>query len=188
MSATDTEVEDPLLKVAKALLIASGELAGTDPEGAAKLAQEAYDIAHELDIERHHLEEAIGIGVELDEIMPAMTEPADLDLDEPLDLDLNLDREAAPTVDREPVRTNVELKPSKMTKVEERVTEEEGDDGLYRILDRQRDVVPKLTELLPTDEPMNRSEEMRFEVSSSPSPRRSGWFSWMRSREISHAG
>ena len=63
--------------------------------------------------------------------------------------------------------------------------EEEGDDELLRILDRQRAVVPSLPELAPARKPSRNTKRMNFEVSTS---RRSGWFSWMKSRDLHHAG
>ncbi len=66
-----------------------------------------------------------------------------------------------------------------------RVVEEDGDDELFRILDRQRAVVPDFAEPVPVQKPSRKAEPIAFEV---PAPRRSKWFSWVRSRDLSHVG
>ncbi len=67
-----------------------------------------------------------------------------------------------------------------------RIVEEDGDDELFRILDRQRAVVPDFAEPVPVQKPSRRPEPVAFEVSATP--RRSKWFSWVRSRDLSHVG
>ncbi|MGI9433827.1 MAG: hypothetical protein ACR2Q4_03195 [Geminicoccaceae bacterium] len=66
-----------------------------------------------------------------------------------------------------------------------REAEDEAEDDLLRILDRQRAIVPHPSEITPTRKPSRKSKPISFE--SVPS-RRSGWFGWIRPREWRHAG
>lgn len=164
MSSKDAGVEVALLEIAKDLLQASDDLAATDPSASAKLAHEAYEIGRDLGIVRDHLEPTV--GVELANTEDTSVSP--LAFDDVSNYELTLNGS------------------SQRSESQERVVEEDGDDELFRILDRQRDVVPKFSELLPARNARRRtSGHVRFEVSTS---RRTGWFSWMRSREVSHAG
>jgi hypothetical protein len=66
-----------------------------------------------------------------------------------------------------------------------RDAEDDAEDDLLRILDRQRAIVPQSSDITPTRKPSRKTKPLAFE--SAPS-RRSGWFGWIRPREWRHAG
>lgn len=169
MNSNNAAVEVALLEIAKDLLQASDDLAATDPSASAKLAHEAYEIGRDLGMVRDQLDPSSAKSV----IDPIVVEPTS-DLNQPNDhLDTSSPNGFTPS-------NGVENGANRS-----RVHEEEGDDELFRILDRQRAVVPNFSELAPARKPSRNAKQMNFEVST---PRRSGWFSWMRSRDLRHAG
>ena len=164
MNSNDAAVEVALLGIAKDLLQASDDLAATDPSASAKLAHEAYEIGRDLGIVRNHLDSDLEVGATA--VAPE-TEVA---------------AQSYPSVSTSEFSLND--KQTHHVASNQRVIEEEGDDELFRILDRQRDVVPNFPEHFAVHESHQDSKQLRFEVA----PRRSGWFSWMRSRDLSHVG
>lgn len=158
MSSNDAAVEVALLGIAKDLLQASDDLAATDPSASAKLAHEAYEIGRDLGIVRNHLD--------AEPALPENVSSAQSYSDTPKP-EFALNDQAHHTASQQ------------------RVIEEEGDDELFRILDRQRDVVPNFPEHFAARESHQDAKQLRFEMAT---PRRSGWFSWMRSRDLSHVG
>lgn len=169
MNANDASVEVALLGIAKDLLQASDDLAATDPSASAKLAHEAYEIGRDLGIVRNHLEPPfVAPGAKLAakapaaSVSPSYGEQASIS---------QLDTASVNGIESNASQT--------------RQVEEEGDDDLFRILDRQRAVVPDFAELTPVRKPSQHDKQLTFEVEA---PKRSGWFSWMRSRDLHHAG
>lgn len=170
MNSNDAAVEVALLEIAKDLLQASDDLAPTDPSASAKLAHEAYEIGRDLGIVRNHLDPSFPVmsanstkeGTAATEFLQRQ---AGAVAGGSHAFSLNSDGEQAASRTRD--------------------IEEDGDDELFRILDRQRAVVPNFAELTPTRKPSRNGKHVTFEVSE---PRRSGWFSWMRSRDLRHAG
>ena len=157
-----------LLEIAKELLQASDDLAATDPSASAKLAHEAYEIGRDLGIVREELDSSLGRGA--DPMANGATSET--------------------AYGHGPSANGYENGTSHMNggegeQAQPSDQEEEGDDELFRLLDRQRAVVPSLPELAPARKPSRNTKRMNFEVST---PRRSGWFSWMRSRDLHHAG
>lgn len=159
MNSNDAAVEVALLEIAKDLLQASDDLAATDPSASAKLAHEAYEIGRDLGIVRNHLG--------------------------PAETSAQIVHQSAPSLPQAYAETSSAANGGGSTAPRSRVAEEEGDDELFRILDRQRAVVPNFAELKPARRPSRNDKQMTFEV---PAPRRSGWFGWMRSRDLRHAG
>ncbi len=170
MNSKDAAVEVALLEIAKDLLQASDDLAATDPSASAKLAHEAYEIGRDLGIVRDHLDPPSLANGAADPVVNGSASETAYSYSQ-----------AAPT--RQNGTTNGHS--LKNGSSQPRVKEEEGDDELFRILDRQRAVVPSFPELAPARKPSRNAKQMTFEVST---PRRSGWFSWMRSRDLHHAG
>lgn len=157
MSSKDAAMETALLEIAKDLLQASDDLAATDPSASAKLAHEAYEIGRDLGIVRNHLDEP-EISV-FSTPVPAVSRRSD---------------------DRGPAvldQSGPDLR--------QREIEDESDVGLFRILDRQKAILPNQTELAPARTPSRGTKPITFE---SPAARRSSWFGWMRPREWRHAG
>lgn len=161
MSGTDAAMEAALLAIAKDLLQASDDLAQTDPAASAKLAHEAYEIGRDLGIVRNHVDDAP-----------------------------DLSSVAASSADSEPVLTferngaGADADPARQASYGRRDSEDESDVDLFRILDRQKAMLPKPAELSPVLAPSRKSRPLNFESA----PRRSGWFGWMRPREWRHAG
>ncbi|MGH1480139.1 MAG: hypothetical protein ACRBM6_15695 [Geminicoccales bacterium] len=169
MNAKDAAVEVALLGIAKDLLQASDDLAATDPSASAKLAHEAYEIGRDLGIVRNHLD-------------PSSTPPATAPA---------VAMQAAGTASSYAEETSIsrrDVQPMSGAQngaPRKRQVEEEGDDDLFRILDRQRAVVPSFAEVVPARKPSRNDKQLTFEVKA---PKRSGWFSWMKSRDLHHAG
>lgn len=169
MNAKDAAVEVALLGIAKDLLQASDDLAATDPSASAKLAHEAYEIGRDLGIVRNHLD-------------PSSTPPATAPA-------VAMQAEGtAPSYAEETSISRRDIQPMNGAQngaPRKRQVEEEGDDDLFRILDRQRAVVPSFAEVVPARKPSRNDKQLTFEVKA---PKRSGWFSWMKSRDLHHAG
>lgn len=157
MSSNDAAMEAALLEIAKDLLQASDDLASTDPSASAKLAHEAYEIGRDLGIVRNHVDDKSELASALEVSVRNDGTSAVVQADGP----------------------------SNASAYERREIEEDSDADLLRILDRQKAMLPKPTELAPVRKPSRGSRSMTFE--SAPS-RRSGWFGWMRPREWRHAG
>ncbi|MGI9452407.1 MAG: hypothetical protein ACR2QH_17470 [Geminicoccaceae bacterium] len=168
MNSKDAAVEVALLEIAKDLLQASDDLAPTDPSASAKLAHEAYEIGRDLGIVREELDSSLGRTV-TDPIANGVTSETAYDHDQSANGYQN-------GASHSNGAQSEQAQPS---------DQEEGDDELFRLLDRQRAVVPNLPELAPARKPSRNAKRLNFEVST---PRRSGWFSWMRSRDLHHAG
>ncbi|MGI9491580.1 MAG: hypothetical protein ACR2QF_04180 [Geminicoccaceae bacterium] len=169
MNSKDAAVEVALLEIAKDLLQASDDLAATDPSASAKLAHEAYEIGRDLGIVREQLRPSSAKAVADAIVNGAMSET---------------------TYGHGQSTNGYQNGASGMNGAGTRASqpngqEEEGDEELFRLLDRQRAVVPALPELAPARKPSRNTKRVTFEVST---PRRSGWFSWMRSRDLHHAG
>lgn len=171
MDSKDAEVEVALLEIAKDLLQASDDLAATDPSASAKLAHEAYEIGRDLGIVRNHLEATF---------MPPISSPIAKEQAANIPQDIM----QQPNESRRSLQRSNSVTAAAPA-LQARVAEEEGDAELFRILDRQRAVVPSFADLSPTHKPSRNDKQLTFEVAT---PRRSGWFSWMRSRDLRHAG
>lgn len=158
MSSNDAAMEAALLEIAKDLLQASDDLASTDPSASAKLAHEAYEIGRDLGIVRNHLDDSSGLtGVLKAPAHDGNSSSAD-----------HADGSEASSVQRH------------------RDAEDVSDADLFRILDRQKAMLPKSVEqLAPVRKPSRGGRSLTFESASS---RRSSWFGWMRPREWRHAG
>ena len=158
MSSNDAAMEAALLEIAKDLLQASDDLASTDPSASAKLAHEAYEIGRDLGIVRNHLDDG-------SELANALETSAREDKASPIDHTVS----------------------SEMSSVQKhRDVEDASDADLFRILDRQKAMLPKPVEqLAPVRKPSRGGRSLTFE--SAP-PRRSSWFGWIRPREWRHAG
>jgi len=170
MNSKNAAVEVALLEIAKDLLQASDDLAATDPSASAKLAHEAYEIGRDLGIVREQVDPPSSAKVAAEPVANGTTSEIDYSYNG-----------AAQNYQNGINSSNAVQSGSPRP----RVKEEEGDDELFRILDRQRAVVPSFSELAPARKPSRKTKQMTFEVST---PRRSGWFSWMRSRDFHHAG
>ena len=158
MSSNDAAMEAALLEIAKELLQASDDLASTDPSASAKLAHEAYEIGRDLGIVRNHVDDRFELASALEASVRSDETSAFEHADE------TSGATAYPRVE----------------------SEEDQDDDLLRILDRQKAMLPRSVEqLAPVKKPSRDSRPLTFE--SAPA-RRSGWFGWMRSREWRHAG
>ncbi|MEL6964759.1 MAG: hypothetical protein AAFO01_18560 [Pseudomonadota bacterium] len=157
MSAPDPAMEAALLKIAKDLLQASDDLAPTDPAASAKLAHEAYEIGRDLGIVRDHV----------DDLVEASTVSSVVN-----------GNDSVTVYDRIEGSGQAES-PRNGTFVDD-----ETDADLFRILDRQKSMLPTPLELAPTRDTSGDVRSMTFESM----PKRSGWFGWMRSREWRHAG
>jgi len=160
MSSNDAAMEAALLEIAKDLLQASDDLAPTDPSASAKLAHEAYEIGRDLGIVRNHVDEDArkllsGAGSSIGSDESLSVEHAD-----------GGETDANGAYQRHGF-------------------DDDTDASLLRILDRQKAMLPKPTELAPVRKSSRSSPSQTFE--STPQ-RRSGWFGWMRSREWRHAG
>ncbi|MGI9498923.1 MAG: hypothetical protein ACR2P3_02725 [Geminicoccaceae bacterium] len=162
MSSNDAGMETALLEIAKDLLQASDDLASTDPSASAKLANEAYEIGRDLGIVRDHVDDTIELTSELQAPNP-------------------VDQRAA----SEHANKRYAGEPVQETPHQRRDIEDEADADLFRILDRQKALLPQPVELAPVRKPARSNRSLTFE---SPPPRRSGWFGWMRPREWRHAG
>lgn len=162
MSSNDVAMEDALLEIAKELLQASDDLAATDPSASAKLAHEAYEIGRDLGIVRNHVDGDDTVGLE--NVLRSSERGDQKALFEPTAHDQGHDA---------------------VQDVSTRAGHADEDAELARILDRQKALLPKPVDLAPVRKPSRGSRTMTFE--SAPT-RRSGWFSWMRSREWRHAG
>ena len=165
MSSNDEAMEAALLAIAKDLLQASDDLAPTNPSASAKLAHEAYEIGRDLGIVRSHLGEdndgdvsASALALSLEQVeMPALN-----------------------GVEGKANGSNGNPAPQAQYEVED-----EADADLFRILDRQKAILPTASDMPPMRQASRNGRSMTFE--STP-PRRSGWFGWMRVREWRHAG
>lgn len=172
MNAKDAAVEVALLGIAKDLLQASDDLAATDPSASAKLAHEAYEIGRDLGIVRNHLDPS-----STPTTPPAAASAVAMQA-----------AGAAPSYVEETGISRRDIQPMNGAQngaPRKRQVEEEGDDDLFRILDRQRAVVPSFAEVAPARKPSRNDKQLTFEVKA---PKRSGWFSWMKSRDLHHAG
>lgn len=157
MSADKKAMDVALLEIAKDLLQASDDLAATDPTASAKLAYEAFEIGRDLSIVREYLEEPAGARPAVGRGAPARSdaEPAAA----------ALKRDSTPQLPRQEI-------------------EDDSDDELFRILDRQKAIVPDPADFMPVRKAGKKAAGMMLE----PSPRRSGWFGWMHPKEWRHAG
>ena len=164
MSSNDEAMEDALLAIAKDLLQASDDLAPTNPSASAKLAHEAYEIGRDLGIVRNLLDDD-DEDVSTSVLTPSM-EQAEMP--------------AVNGVEIEAIGSNGNLMPPVQCEVED-----EADADLFRILDRQKAILPTASDAPPMRQASRGARSMTFE--STP-PRRSGWFGWMRVREWRHAG
>jgi hypothetical protein len=168
MNSNNAAVEVALLEIAKDLLQASDDMAPTDPSASAKLAHEAYEIGRDLGIVRNHLDPS-----------PAKMSPASGQAEN--------GRAAANA--RDEATSAGQNGFGSGNGVNNRLRlgdpEDEVDDDLLRILDRQRAVVPNFAELTPARRPSRNGKQVTFEVQE---PRRSGWFGWMRSRDLRQVG
>ena len=166
MSSNDDAMEVALLAIAKDLLQASDDLAPTNPSASAKLAHEAYEIGRDLGIVRNHLDD-------------------DDEDAAPSALALSLDQPEIPVLGG--IETRVNGSNGSSTPYVRREIEDDADADLFRILDRQKAMLPAVGDVQPIRQasPTHNARSMSFE--STP-PRRSGWFGWMRSREWRHAG
>jgi hypothetical protein len=162
MSAPDPAMEAALLKIAKDLLQASDDLASTDPAASAKLAHEAYEIGRDLGIVRDHVDDVVEETV----VSSAVNRPVDYKSEHHMVFD---------TIER-----NGHYEPGHNGTA----GEDEADAELFRILDRQKSMLPTPVELAPTRDMSRDVRSMTFESA----PKRSSWFGWMRSREWRHAG
>lgn len=179
MNAKDASVEEALLEIAKDLLQASDDLAATDPSASAKLAHEAYEIGRDLGIVRNHLDPATQIAnaqSAVEQTEPRISESfiESFEVEQPEASYRDLTR-----------RNGGAGNGYHAAETSTRKIEEEGDDDLFRILDRQRAVVPEFADVAPVRKPSRGDKQLTFEVKA---PKRSGWFSWMRSRDLHHAG
>lgn len=167
MSSKDAAMEAALLEIAKDLLQASDGLASIDPSSSAKLANEAYEIGRDLGIVRNH------VG---DMSKPAETLQASVQDDR---LRVVIRDHKASSSDH--VKGSMTASASQQNHVED-----DADDELLRILDRQKAMLPGSTEQHAlVRKPSRASRSVTFEATQ---PRRSSWFGWMRSREWRHAG
>jgi hypothetical protein len=157
MSAPDPAMEAALLKIAKDLLQASDDLAPTDPAASAKLAHEAYEIGRDLGVVRDH----VGDGSESETAFSFVAKGSDAAVYDRDDVDAS----------HEPRRNGT-------------LVEDDTDAHLFRILDRQKAMLPTPVELAQGRDAGRDVRSMTFESV----PKRSGWFGWMRSREWRHAG
>lgn len=165
MSSNNAAMENALLEVAKDLLQASDELAPTDPQASAKLAHEAYEIGRDLGVVRNHTDEADDVE-DLTDIEMSLA-----DIEEEL-----LTKKVDEHLDAGPVIEPISLRHD---------GEDDSDDDLLRILDRQKALLPETAKPTPVKQPSRGFQSPAFE---SVPPRRSSWFGWMRSREWRHAG
>lgn len=157
MSSNDAGMETALLEIAKDLLQASDDLAATDPSASAKLAHEAYEIGRDLGIVRNHLDEP-----EAAEFSSATT-----------------------TVSYQQNGHHVSTPDQNGSDRLHRDVEDDADADLFRILDRQKAILPTPMDLAPARKPSRGTKQMTFEAQAA---RRSSWFGWMRPREWRHAG
>ncbi len=155
MNSDKMAVDAALLEIAKDLLQASDDLATADPAASAKLAHEAFEIGRDLSIVRNYLEE------------PARSQS-------PNDGARN---------DGGPDATTT-LKRASTSRGRRQEIEDDADDELFRILDRQKAIVPDPSDFLPVRKADGKAAGMTFESSR----RRSGWFGWMHPKEWRHAG
>lgn len=163
MSSNNAAIETALLEIAKDLLQASDDLASTDPSASAKLAHEAYEIGRDLGVVRNHLD-----GAEL----ASALESASLGGGDKIVHD-HVEERIVDEVEEE-------------TAFPRRDVDDDSDAELFRILDRQKALLPKPVELAPVRKPSRGTQSLSFD---SAQPRRSGgWFGWMRPREWRHAG
>jgi hypothetical protein len=162
MSAPDPAMEAALLRIAKDLLQASDDLASTDPAASAKLAHEAYEIGRDLGVVRSNVDDVIETAAaSLSNTQSAVRRKEHhMVFDQP---EVNVRHES---------RRNIA------------VGNDEPDADLFRILDRQKSMLPTPVEIAPTRDTSRDVRAMTFESA----PKRSGWFGWMRSREWRHAG
>lgn len=159
MSSNDAGMETALLEIAKDLLQASDDLVATDPSASAKLAHEAYEIGRDLGIVRNHLEEM----PETVDFSPATSA---------ISHQQNGHHATAPG------RNGSDRQP--------RDIEDDADADLFRILDRQKAILPTPMDLAPARKPSRGTKQVTFEAQAAR--RSSGWFGWMRPREWRHAG
>lgn len=164
MSSNDDAMEVALLAIAKDLLQASDDLAPTDPSASAKLAHEAYEIGRDLGIVRNHLDD------DDEEVVPNA-------------LALSLDQAEMPALNG--IEAKTKGSHAGPTPHARREIEDDADADLFRILDRQKAMLPTAADVQPMRQANHNARSMTFE--STP-PRRSSWFGWMRSREWRHAG
>lgn len=183
MSETDAAMEAALLKIAKDLLQASDDLASTDPQASAKLAHEAYEIGRDLGVVRNRVEETDALSTAFAPAEQRFEPPSERENAEGY-RDTRAYKEGARAYKR---RSIGELSDNvRNTRFRRRDVgdETETDADLYRILDRQKAMLPKPVEFIAAGPLEHDDEPMIFEAA----PRRSGWFGWMRSREWRHAG
>lgn len=162
MSAPDPAMEAALLRIAKDLLQASDDLASTDPAASAKLAHEAYEIGRDLGIVREHVDDVL----------------------DTTDVSRSISSSGARHSDPHMVFDPVEGASHREARHNGTIGEDETDADLFRILDRQKSMLPTPVELAPTRDMSRDVRSMTFESA----PKRTGWFGWMRSREWRHAG
>ena len=172
MSSKDASMEAALLEIAKDLLQASDDLASTDPSASAKLAHEAYEIGRDLGIVRNHLDDGAG---ELADALSVSSQQIGVSPSS------DLAHEHKSDFSREQKVEN----PIEKTFYRRRDLDDEADDDLTRILDRQKAMLPKPVEVAPARLSNRSTQSLTFEAAQT---RRSGWFGWMRSREWRHAG
>ncbi len=166
MNENDTEMETALLEIAKDLLQASDDLAALDPPASAKLAQEAYEIGRDLGIVRNHLDSTDRSG--LAAAFEASSRTGGTTAESVVEVAGDGDVDG----------------PEVNGRVHRRETDDEVEDGLSRILDRQRAILPEPVDLAPVRKPSRNGKPLTFDSAR----KRSGWFGWMRGREWRHAG
>ena len=115
MNSDNMAMDAALLEIAKDLLQASDDLAAADPAASAKLAQEAFEIGRDLGIVREYLEK-------------------------PAEAHSSIGGDAAGQCGA--TRGTAASKPVAMSRIHRQEAEDESDDDLFRILDRQRAIVP----------------------------------------------
>jgi hypothetical protein len=183
MSATDSTMENALLLIAKDLLQASDDLAATDPSASAKLAQEAYEIGRDLGIVRNHLDSKDEVDVSSLREMASMNGFAGTRAEQASSTngaaaDMN---GFASSVGGHASSANGEGGERESLWVSHH---DDSDDGLSRILDRQKSMLPTRIDVAPPRQPTQNGKPLTFESV----PKRSGWFGWIRPREWRHAG
>ena len=183
MSAIDSTMENALLLIAKDLLQASDDLAATDPSASAKLAQEAYEIGRDLGIVRNHLDSKDEVDVSslremasLNGLAGAHAKQASRTNGATADMNgftSSINGHSSSTNGERPEHDSLWVS-----------HHDDGDDGLSRILDRQKSMLPTRIDVAPPRQPAQNGKPLTFESV----PKRSGWFGWIRPREWRHAG
>jgi hypothetical protein len=161
MSTEDVAVETALLEIAKDLLQASDDMSKTHPAAAAKLAQEAYEIGRDLGIVQLRL-----YGKE-----------QDVESEDVLLLPQPILRNGS--VNGETNGHHVNGSNGHANGNGHRQIEDDSDLELFRILDRQRAIVPTPAEFVPSRPSNGAAPQTK--------PKRARWLEWMRPREWHHA-